>query len=89
VTKDVNQIRDVTIYGRSASEDLTDAVMEEPHTLQIISFSSLTIKQKGIFTRTLPVKISFVIIYKVIGKLSHTYMLVRLIIPLDRDREYC
>ena len=58
MTKDVGQIRDITIYGRSASEDLRDAVMREPHSLQSINFSSLTVKQKGIFTQTLSVKIS-------------------------------
>jgi len=89
VTKDVDQIRDITIYGRSASEDSKDAVMGEPHTVQIINFSSLTVKQKSIFTQTLPVKISLIIINKVIGKLPHTFMLIRLIIPFDRGREYC
>ena len=89
VTKDVGQIRDISIYGRSAFENLRDIVMGEPHTLQIINFSSLTVKQKGVFTRTLPIKISLVIINKVIGKLPHTFMLVRLIIPFDRGREYC
>jgi len=88
VTKDVGQIRDITIYGRSASEVLRDTVMGEPHTLQMINFSSLTVKQKGIFTQTLPVKISLIIINKVIGKLPHIFMLVRLIIPFDRGREY-
>jgi len=88
VTKDVGQIRDISIYGRSAVKDLRDVVMGEPHNLQSINFFSLTIKQQGIFTRTLPVKISLVIINKVIGKLSHTFMLVRLIIPFDRGREY-
>ena len=67
VTKDVGQIRDIFIYGRFAVKDLRDAVMGESHTLQIINFFSLTVKQKGIFTRTLPVKISLVIINKVIG----------------------
>ena len=88
VTKDVAQIRDVIIYGRSASENLRDVVMGEPHTLQIINFSSLTVKQKGVFTRTLPVK-SLVIINKVTGKLPHKFMLVHLIIPFDRGRESC
>ena len=58
--------------------------MGEPHILQIINFSSLTVKQKGVFTRTLLVKISLVIVNKVTGKLPHTFMLVRLIIPFDR-----
>ena len=87
--KDVGQIGDVIIYGQFASEGLRDAVIGEPHTLQIINFSSLTVKQKGVFTWTLPVKISLVIINKVIGKLLHTFMLVRLIIPFDRGGEYC
>ena len=63
--------------------------MGEPHSLQSINFFSLTVKQEGIFTRSLPVKISLVIINKVIGKLPHTFMLVHLIIPFDRGREYC
>jgi len=49
VTKDVGQIRDVTIYGRSSSEDIRDAVMREPHTLQIINFSSFRLN-KGVFS---------------------------------------
>ena len=69
--------------------DFRDAVMREPHNLQSINFFSLTAKPKGTFTQILPVKISLVIINKVIGKLSHTFMLVRLIIPFDRGREYC
>jgi len=69
----MDHIKGVTIYDRSISEDLKGAVMGEPHTLQIINFSSLMVKQKGIFTRTLPVKISLVIINKVIGKLLHIY----------------
>ena len=89
MTKNVGQIMDVTIYDQSASENLKDAVMGESHTLQIINFFSLTVKQKGIFAQTLRVKISLVIINKVIGKLPHTFMRVRLIISFDRGREYC
>ena len=63
--------------------------MGEPHILQIINFSSLTVKQKGVFTWTLPVKISFVIVNKITGKLPHTFMLVCLIIHFDIGREYC
>jgi len=33
VTKDVGQIKDVTVYGRSESKDLRDTVMGEPYTL--------------------------------------------------------
>jgi len=33
VTKDVGQIRDITIYDRSASEVLRDVVVGEPHSL--------------------------------------------------------
>ena len=89
VTKDDDHIRDISIYGRSTFKNLRDVVMGEPHSLQSINFFSLTVKPKGIFTQTLPVKISLVIINKVIGKLPHTFMLVRLIIPFDRGREYC
>ena len=73
VTKDIDQIRDIIIYSRSASEVLRDTVMGEPHTQQTINFSSLTVKQKGIFTQTLPVNISFVIINKVIGTTTYIY----------------
>ena len=89
MTKDVGQGKDVTIYGRSISKDLRNVVIRDPHILQIINFSSLTVKQKGVFTQTLPVKISLISVNKVTGKLPHTFILVRLIIPFDRGCEYC
>jgi len=46
-------------------------------------------KQKGVFTQTLPVKISLVVVNKVTCKLPHTFMLVHLIISFDRGHEYC
>jgi len=89
VTKNVSQIKNVIIYGQVMSDNSINVVMGGSSILQIINFFSLTLKQKGIFTQTLPVKISFVIVNKVTGKLPHTFMLERLIIPFDRGREYC
>jgi len=54
----MDHIEGVTIYGRSVSENLRDVVMGEPHILHIVNFSSLKVKQKGVFTQTLPLKIS-------------------------------
>ena len=89
VTNNVGQGKKVTIYGRSVSENLRNVVMREPHILHIVNFFSLTVKQKGVITRTLHVKISLIIVNKITGKLPHTFILVHLIIPFDRDREYC
>ena len=88
MTRNVDQIKGATIYSRSVSEDFRDAIIREPHILQFINFSSLTVKQKGIFTRTLSIKITLVIVNKVTDKLLHTFMLIRLIISFDRGREY-
>ena len=69
----MDHIEGITIYGRSVSKDLRDAVMGEPHILHIVNFYSLKVKQKGVFIQTLPVKISLVIVNKVASKLSHTF----------------
>ena len=89
VTKDVGQTRDSIIYGRPVSDNSMNSDMEESHTLQFINFSSITVRQRGTFSQPLPVKRSLDIITNVTGKLSCTFTMVRLIIPFDRDHEYC
>jgi len=46
VTKDVSQIRDVTIYGRPMFDSSMNVDMEES-TLQFINFSSITVIQRA------------------------------------------
>ena len=43
VTRNMDQIEGVTIYGRSVSDDLGDTVMREPHILHIVNFSFLMV----------------------------------------------
>ena len=43
VTKDVEQIKDFTIYGQSISTDLKGTVMEETNVLHIINFLAITV----------------------------------------------
>ena len=62
--------------------------MGEHDALQIINFSSITVKLKGASPMCLPVCISFVFIAKS-GKLSHTFRIIPLITPFDRGRLYC
>ena len=56
--------------------------MREHDALQIINFSSITVKLKGVSPLPLPICISFIFIAK-ICKLSHTFRIVPLIIPFD------
>ena len=58
VTKNVNQVKDVIIYGRSIPENLKDAVMREFDSLPLISLFSIAVTQKGVVTQTIPVRIS-------------------------------
>ena len=88
VARDVGQVKNVTIYGLSISENLKNIVMGEPSILQFINFSFITVKQMRVFPQTLPVRISLVIIIKVTGTLVHTFR-IHLIIHFDRGREYC
>jgi len=70
VTKDVSQIKNVIIYDRSISKIFEDAVMREHDVLQIINFSSVTVKFKGASPLPLPVCITVFTVKT--GKLSHT-----------------
>jgi len=82
VTKNVGMIKDVIINDRFISNFFEDAVMGEYDALQIINFSSITLKLKGVSSLPLPVRISFIFIAK-IGKLSHTFRIIPLIISFD------
>ena len=88
VTKDVGQIKDVIIYDRSISKIFEDAVMGEHDALQTIIFSSITVKLKGASPLPLPLCVTFIFTVK-IGKLSHTFRIIPLIISFDRGRVYC
>jgi len=88
VIKGVGQIKNVIIYDRSIFKIFEDAVMGEYDALQIINFSSITIKLKGASPQSLRVCISFIFITK-IGKLSYTFRIIPLIIPFDRGHIYC
>ena len=88
VTRNVNPIKDVTIYGQSISNDLKDTVIGEYNVFQIIIFSSPTVKLRCAFLQILPIKISHNIVNKATGKRPHAFMLVRLIILFDRGRDY-
>ena len=46
VTNGVGQIKDVVIYDRYIFKNFENAVMEEYNTLQVINFSSITVKLK-------------------------------------------
>jgi len=87
VTTDVGQIRDFTIYDQSIAKDLKGTVMKETNVLHIINFSAITVKPRCAFLQTLPVRISLDVI-KIACKLSHTVMMIRLIIPFDRGHVY-
>jgi len=87
VTKDVEQIKDFTIYGQSISKDLKGTVIEETNVLHIINFSAITVKPRCAFLQTLPVMISLDVV-KITGKWSHIVRMIRLIIPFDRGRVY-
>jgi len=68
VTKNVNRVKDIIIYGRSISENLKDIIMGESDNLQLISLFSIVVTQRGV-TQTLPIRISPVLIVKIPGKL--------------------
>jgi len=82
VTKNVGMTKDVIIYDRSISKFFEDALMGEYDVLQIINFSSITVKLKGASLLPLRVCISFIFIAKA-GKLSHIFRSIPLIIPFD------
>jgi len=86
---DVGQVKDVTIYGLSISENLKDVVIGESNILPIINFSFIKVKQMGAFSQTIRVRISFVIIIKVTSKLPRTFRIIHLMIPFDKGHEYC
>ena len=87
VTKDLSQIKDVTIYDQSVPKILVDAIIGKSDTLQII-FSSTTIEYKGAFPKLIPVCIYYMFTAKTC-KLSHTLWMRHLIIPFDRGRKNC
>ena len=87
MTKGVGQTNDVDIYDRSISKIFEDAVMIEHDALQIINFSSVTIKLQGASSLTLPIYITLIFTIKT-GKLSYTFRIILLIIFFDRGRVY-
>jgi len=72
MARDVGQVNDVTIYGRSISRNIKDVVLGEFNILHLINFSSITIKQMGALPQTLLIRISLVIISKVTSNLPRT-----------------
>ena len=70
------------------SENSVNNVMEESHTLQLINFSSIMMRQTSAYFLALPVRKSLDIITNVTGKLLCIFTVVCLIIPFDRGREY-
>jgi len=89
VTKNIDQVKDVIIYGQSLPDNLKNAVMGESDTLQLISLFSITVTQRSVGTQTLPIRISHVLIVKITCKVPHTFRMIPLIITFDRDRDYC
>ena len=86
MTKDVGQIKDVTMYGRAMSDNSMNVVMEESNIFQIINFFSLIIKQRVAFHHILLVRISSILIVNITCNLSRSSRLIPLIIPFDRGR---
>ena len=85
MTKDVGQIKDI-IYNQSISKIFEDVIIGEHDALQIISFSSVTVKFKG--ASLLPLPICITVFTVKTCKLSHTFRFISLIIPFDRGRVY-
>ena len=86
MARDVGQIKNITIYGRSIFENLKNVVMRESNILQIINLASISVKQNETFSQTLRVRISLISIIKVTCKLPHTFRVIHLIIHFDRGR---
>ena len=86
MTKDVSQIKDVTIYGRATSDNSMNVVMGESSIIQIINFSSFMVKYRVAFYHILPVRILLVLIVNITGKLPRSSKPVPLIIPFNRGR---
>ena len=84
VIRNMDQVNDIIIYGRSIPKNLKDAVMRE-----LIDLFSITVTQKGVVIHALPVRISPVLIVKITDKLPYTFMMIPLIISFDRGCEYC
>jgi len=55
VTKDMNQVKEVIICGRSIPESLKDAILGESDNLQRISLLFIAVTQRSVVTQTLPV----------------------------------
>ena len=73
MTKNVDQVKNVIIYYRSIPENLKDVVMGESDGLPLINLFSIAVTQNDVITNTLHVRISLVLIVKIIDKLSHTF----------------
>jgi hypothetical protein len=89
VTKDLGQIKDVTIYCRSISYNLENAVEGESNTSQIFNSPSITVTPRSVFHLILPVRISLVPILTITGKLPYTLRMRHMIIPYDRGHKNC
>ena len=86
MTKDIGQIKDVTIFGRAMSDNSMNAVMRKSSIIQINNFSFLTVKQKVVFHHILPDRTPLVLIVNLTGMLPCSSKLVLLIIPFGRGR---
>jgi len=84
VTRDVGHVKDITIYDRAVPDNSMNAVMGESSIIQINNFSSLTAQQRVTFHYILPVRIPFILIVNITGKLSRSSRLVPLTTPFDR-----
>jgi len=70
VTKDVGQIKNVTIYGRAISDNSMNVAMGESSIIQIINFSSFTVKYRLATHHILPVRVPLVLIVNITCKLN-------------------
>jgi len=75
-------INDVIIYDRSISKFFEHGVMREHDALQIINFSSITVKLQGASPLSLPIYITLIFTAKT-SKLSYIFGIIPLIIPFD------
>ena len=82
------QPKDVVIYDGSISKNFEDAIMEEYNALQIINFSSMTVKFNSASPVSLLVFMTFIFTTKT-DKVSCTFKIIPLIIPFDRGRVHC
>jgi len=83
VAMDVSQVKNVTIYGRSISENLKDVVMKDLTFYRLSICLPLQLNKREHSLR-LYLLGSLVIIVKITCKLPRTFRVIHLIIPFDR-----